>query len=518
MSISSCIESRKHRSPGSGFGGRVRETIMAKKSIGIDIGRSHLRAVQMVRTPDGFRVEKAFGIQMRRRTDSPVNVLRALTTEHGFDRRAEVAVCLPHHAIFFADTRIDGATLEKLRTGDTTALRDDFPIAPAKAMVQVCSTRQLEEDRYSALVAATSSDLLAEELSLLGEGRLQPAHVETPITAAHTAVAFNHPECQRETAVILCVEETTLNLAVIYEGHLLLVRNIPIQVPRDSDMESTARQITDVLSREIEITWRKLFDADPDPDLRVFLVAESKTGRYLTAAIQTDVNCQVTLVDPYAKIERAASIDARFPVCVAEGLALRRLVPQSTRSFNFLRAQGPVQKSQRGLRKELTVCGILLVATVIVWILGLLVQRSQLESQYATMKATIEEIARQTLPQETNLVNPLVQLQQKLDSFHDDSALLTSFHPGRLTPLGILRTLSIHQPARGTLMLDDVLVATDSVRVTGHCDSFETLLEWQRVLEEIPEFEVADVSNPQWDPKMKKVDFTLSLSSTRTVQ
>jgi len=328
---------------------------MAKKSIGIDVGRSHLRAVQMVRTADGFRVEKAFGIQMRRRTDSPINVLRALTTEHGFDRRADVAVCLPHHAIFFADTKIDGATLQKLRKGDISALRDDFPIVAEKALVQVCSTRQLEEDRHSVLVAATSSDLLEEELSLLGEGRLQPIHVETPITAAHTAVAFNHPECQRETALILCVEASTLNLAVIYEGNLLMVRNIPMLVPRDSDMESMARQVTEVLNREIEITWRKLFDADPDADLRIFLVAESKTGRHLAAAIEGDVNCRVTLVDPYAKIERASEINARFPVCVAEGLALRRLVPAPVGAVNFLAAQGPTEKSQRSIRKELTV-------------------------------------------------------------------------------------------------------------------------------------------------------------------
>ena len=67
-------------------------------------------------------------------------------------------------------------------------------------------------------------------------------------------------------------------------------------------------------------------------------------------------------------------------------------------------------------------------------------------------------------------------------------------------------------------MLDDLLVATDSVRVTGSCDSFGTLLEWQRVLEEIPEFDIVDVPNPKKDAKTGKVNFTLSLSSGKTVQ
>jgi len=491
---------------------------MAKKSIGIDIGRSHLRAVQMVRTPEGFRVEKTFGIQMRRRTDSPANVLRALTTRHGFDRRAEVAVCLPHHAIFFADTEIDGATLEQLRAGTTSVLKDDFPIAADKAMAQVCSTRPAGDDRHAVLVAATSSDLLEEELSLLGEGRLQPTQVETPITAVHAAVAFNHPDCQRGTALILCVERTVLNLAVIHDGNLLMVRNIPMLVPRDSDPESMACQVTETLNREIEITWRKLFDAEPHTELRVYLVAESKAGRYLAAAIEGDVNCRVTLVDPYAKIERAANLDAAFPICVAEGLALRRLLPQSAGSINFLAAHGTSGPVPRNMRKELVFCAGLLAVTAAVWLIGSLVQLSRLESTYAALKGEIEGVTRQTLPEENNIVNPLAQLQQRLNAFRSDSASLTSFHPGRLTPLEILRILSIHRPPAKKLTLDDLFVATDSVRVTGRCDSFGTLLEWQRMLEEIPGFENVDIPSPNRDAETGMVDFTLSLSCGKTVQ
>ena len=519
MSILSCIESPEHRAPGGGFGGRIRDRIMAKKSIGIDIGRSHLRAVQIVRTTDGFRVEKAFGMQTRRSTDSPVNILRALTTQHGFDRRAEVAVCLPHHAIFFADTETDDATLQKLRSGDISTLKDDFPIAAEKAMVQVCSTQPLADDRHSVLVAATSSDLLEEELNLLGAGKLQPTSVETPITAAHTAVAFNHPDCQRGTALILCVEPSTLHLAVIHDGHLLMVRNIPMLVSPDSDMESVARQITDVLNREIEITWRKLFDSDPDADQRVFLISESKTARYLAAAIGADVNCRVTVVDPYAKIEHAADMDARFPVCVAEGLALRRLLPQQTGAVNFLVAHGRRGKSPRSIKKELAVCAGLLAATVVVWTIGLFVQVSRLESQYAAVKAQIQDVFEQTLPEEkNNIVNPLAQLQQKLDSFRADSAVLAAFQPGQLTPLEILRMLSTYQPPGKSLTLNDLLVASDSVRVTGSCDSFGTLLEWQRVLEEVPDFDAVDITNPKRDARTGNVHFTLSLTSGRTVQ
>ena len=110
-----------------------------QRSIGIDIGRSHVRAVQMAQTPEGLRLEKTFATQVRRSTDSLSGILRSLTEEHGFDPRAEVAVSLPHHVFFFADVKTDTAGLERLRAGDTADLNSYFPIQPEDLITQICS-------------------------------------------------------------------------------------------------------------------------------------------------------------------------------------------------------------------------------------------------------------------------------------------------------------------------------------------------------------------------------------------
>ena len=98
---------------------------MAKRCIGIDIGTSHLRAVQVARTPDGFLVEKECGMQTRRSTDSPVEILRALPGAREFDRHADIVVSLPYHAMFFAATETDAAGLHALRAGEVSILKDD---------------------------------------------------------------------------------------------------------------------------------------------------------------------------------------------------------------------------------------------------------------------------------------------------------------------------------------------------------------------------------------------------------
>ena len=52
-----------------------------------------------------------------------------------------------------------------------------------------------------------------------------------------------------------------------------------------------------------------------------------------------------------------------------------------------------------------------------------------------------------------------------------------------------------------------------SVRITGTCDSFTTLSEWQRLLEAIPGLRVVDVPRPTKDAQSGKVQFTISLST-----
>ncbi len=491
--------------------------IMVKKSIGIDIGRSHLRAVQIERTQDGLRIEKIFGIQTRRSTDSPVDILRSLTAEHGFDRHAEVAISLPDQAIFFADVEVSNGTLGELEKGNISSLRDYFPIPAEEAIVQVCSARKQAKDKNSVLVAATSNELLQQELDLLHMEKIEPTLVDTPITAALTALAYNHPDSGEGTALVLHVDELALSLAVIQDGHILMVRNIPVRMAPSRHIESLPRQITNVLSREIEITWQKLFGTEPETDLKVYLISATQMAPNLAAAIETEVECHLTIVDPYAHIKAPKGADDSFPVCVAEGLALRKLLPRQYGQVNFLAVGQRQAKAQLNVKKQLVVSGALLGGIIAIWFIGLILQLTQLESRYSTVKAQINDVFRQTLPEEQNIVNPLVQLQQALDEFGQNSEALALFHPGQLTPLETLYTLSTHLPKEGNLKLDDLFITADSIRVTGTCDSFATFSSWRQTLETLPDLHVVEIPNQTLDGQTRKVNFTLSLSSAKTV-
>jgi len=485
---------------------------MPKRCIGIDIGRSHLRAAQVARTPEGVCLEKTFAMQTRRSTDSLPGILHSLTTEHGFDRRAEIAISLPHNAFFFADIQTDGAGLERLRQADTPSLKDRFPIPADDIAAQVCSVLRLADGKHSVLVAATSVESLGQELRHLDEGNVRPGRVETPITAAHLAVITNHPESTHGPAVILYVDASTLSLAVTYDGNLLLVRSIPMLSTADQGIESLARDTAEIVGQEIEITWKRLFGNAPDAGLAVFLIASREMAPLLAGSLPERIDSRIVPVDPCATIVSSEGVELDSPMCIAEGLALRSLGPNG-KSIDFLGIYHAKTRPHLKTARELKICGALAAAAAAVWVIGLFLQLSSLESQHTRLKKQAEAVFRRAVPEETNIVNPAVQLQQKLDAFRREGEVFTGFHPGRPAPLEILYALSECTPAGGGLKLHDVLIAADSVRILGSCDSFGTLSEWQRLLEQIPGLRVVDVPTPKKDAESGKVQFTISLSS-----
>lgn len=486
---------------------------MPKRCIGIDIGRVHVRATQMARTSEGLHLEKTFETQTRRSTDSLATILRSLTQEHGFDPRADVAVSLPHHAFFFADVQTDAAGLAALQAGDASCLRNCFPIPAEDAIAQVCTAGTSADGRKSLLVAAISCDQIHEHLASLQEAGLKPGRVDAPMIAAQTAILANHQAAARGLAVILYVDESTLSIAVTQDGGLLLVRNLPMFAGDAQNTESLAQQTAEIVTQEIEITWKRLFAKDPEPGLPIFLIASGRMAELLVPAIREKIDSRIVPVRPYTNAAGPRPVESGSSQCIAEGLALRTLQPQTADPIDFLAAYRTKTEPAVRPKREMAVCGGLIAAIAAVWVVSVFLQLSSLESQYRNLREQEQTIFRRAVPEESTIVNPAAQLQQKLDALRKDCATFTCFRPGQPSPLEILYTLSRQLPATGSLRLHDVLIAGDSVAIVGTCDSFNTFFEWQRLLEKTPGLRLEGDSQPQKNSD-GKIEFRVPLSIT----
>jgi len=514
---------------------------MVKRCIGIDIGSSYLRAVQIVRTGDELCIEKVFSAQTRRSKDSPPEILKRLSSKYGFDRRADIAISMPHDAVFFRNLETDSAGLEQIRGHSPSALENNFPIQADEIVAQACSYRRLPDEKYSVLTAAVTRASLRERINILAGAKMHPNLVEAAIFAIHSTVAVNHPEITTGQAIIAYIDESYLTLAVTQNNNILIVRNIPIVSRSDNNKrrktravrryrnqryrglgvvrtglentDSVQEQVAELLTREAEVTWRKVFGEEINQDSKIYLAAGGDVSGDFEAAVKENLHCQTIIVEPYAKLKCSPEHNGDTAICVAEGLALRALAPDKTVGINFLEADNADTKRTLDLRKELTICATLVAAIAVVSLVGLFVRLSHLETKYAHIKNEIREIFQRTLPEETNIVNPLVQLEQKLESFRKDYRLFASFYPTNLSPLKVLHSITANTPSQGNIEIDDLLITTESVRLRGTCNSFESVYQWQRLLQKTPGFTLVDVQDVQKDPKGDAIHFTILISS-----
>lgn len=177
-------------------------------------------------------------------------------------------------------------------------------------------------------------------------------------------------------------------------------------------------------------------------------MAEDNLAGRLKAVMEEKLPCSVTIVDPYAKAESPPGRNGNAAISVAEGLALRVLANKQTAGANFLEADDTGIKPALNLKRELIICTALVAAIVVVSLAGLFTQLSHLETKYTGTKNQIKKVFQSTLPQERNIVNPLAQLDQKLQYLHKDYALLGLVPEGGAGPLDILYTITKSTPRR----------------------------------------------------------------------
>jgi len=485
---------------------------MVKRCIGIDIGYSYLQAVQIARMEKELRIEKVFSCQHRRSTDSLPDILKSLLHLHGFDSRAVIATSLPQDAVFYRNLQTDAAGLERIRQHDSSAFEQHFPIPPDQIIARPYSYRQLPEGRYCVFAAAVSRELVRQRCGLLAEAKLHPELAEAAIFAIRAAVTVNHPEITAGRAIIAYVDDSHLTLAVTEDNNILIVRNLRLVYQSDGSVGSVENQVAQILSREAAISWQKIFGCEIEQDSELYLATGGGVSADLKASVEEKLPCRIICVDPYAKIERSPDCQANGAICLAEGLALRVLAPEKSEGVNFLQADDTAAKPALNLKKELKICTALVVAIVVLLLIGLRVRLFYMERNYARLRNEINEVFHKTLPDEKTVVNPLVQLEQKIQSFQKDYQLFAAFHPTSLAPLNVLQTISTSMPSQGGFKVDDLLATPSSVRISGTCNSFESVYQWQEILKKVPGFALVDV-DAQRQPQGGAVSFTILVSS-----
>lgn len=474
---------------------------MNKRCIGIDIGPDYLSAVQVSRTDEGLFVEKTYSVKTRRAADSPSDKLTDLFILHGFDDQAETAVSIPDEAVLLRNVETGAETIEQ-----SSALQDGSIPNPDQFITKIHDPKHQTGRKKRALLISVDRGRLRKRLHILQKANIRPVLAETALFAANAAVVLNHPEAASGIALIIHLDKTHLTITITQAGSVTFGRKLPV-----FDDNNLAAAV----DSEIRLTYRKFFDSDISSDTKIYLIPELENSKTIEAELTKTLHCNIIHINPLGRVQHDQKLANDTNITIAEGLALRALSLEDTTGLNFVDALQGGEKHQFDPKKELKTIAKLSTAIILVAIASLFIRLWKLERQYGKIQKQTAELFQQTLPDEKNIVNPLVQMDQKITSLQAGYASIGGAADTSSGPLEIIQQLTQNVPEQADVTVDSLLMSSDSVRITGTAGTFAPVYEWQQQLQQVLRFASVDVKDIQRLTAGKTVSFTIVIAMAR---
>ena len=484
---------------------------MVKRAIGLDFNPSHIHAVQMSRRAEGFHVEKTFFDDHPGQWDTPAQWIQFLFSEHGFDRRATVACSIPHDRLFFRREQTD--YVDKEIDDDTLSadIQDAFPLPAEDKVTAVCCRRISADHTTNELVTTVARSTLEAQLAMMEKSKARSTRLEASIFAVFSSIATNHPEILAGPAILVYTETARILIAVTENEQILCVRNLPSPCRNPKDEHSDSVDVSELLLREIELTWRSGLEEKIPETTPLILAGRAAADPELRNDLGRSLPCRIFPVEPLARAVGSVPQHPDSSFCLAEGLALRALRPDTTVGVNLLQSQALPKRNPIRLKKQVTYSFILLGVIATVYLGGIFFRLAKLEGQHSDLQSEIRQVFLQALPEEKTIVNELAQMQTHLQEYQERSGLWRRQSSAQADPLDVLHTITIHTPSNLGITIQDLLITGKTVRLTAVCNSFQDAYGWQRILQKQTEFASVDMQYPKKPSSSDAVQFVMVL-------
>jgi type IV pilus assembly protein PilM len=521
---------------------------MMKSVVGVDLGSTALKVVELRGTWRGFEVVKA--VERRLPTDTgttcpPEEVAQALSellSAHAI-KPAHVVSAIPAQATFVRNLQLPFRDARKIREVLKFEIEPHIPYPVEDVIVDFAMIRNVDSGGCEVLAAAVSKKAMADHVRILDLAGLAPAVVDWEIFGELNSYLTWRPLAQSHPVVLVNLGASKTTVKIIQDGSIRFTRSIvrggnaltesirqrftltSAQAEamklsdRDRDRSSIAESVETflgVLAKEIDHTLLAYNTrAGEEPVREVVLLGGGAALPEAVPFFEARYGLPTTLFDMDQRLFPPSPMslqpEAGLVMPVALGLAKRQLSRRAL-GLDFRQEEFALRKSYDEVRGQLLSLGGMAALLVGLSLFDLYYHLRTKETQYAMLQHQVESIFRETFPEVRRVSNEVSQAQEKLRELETNLKGVGTLSGPQGSALEMLRELAVRTPQGLQVKITDLTVSTEGISISGETQSFDGVDSLKKAYAASPYFDEVKVSQARASTGGKGVEFKIAMT------
>lgn len=496
---------------------------MKSQVLGLDINDEHVAAVVVgLRGQD--KVITGSGFAQFDHINDLAGILPSLLEKIGWKQGS--CIC----GISLSEISLRNLTIpftEKRKITQVLPLElEDQLLSPVQNQLIEYVVTNVGTDHSSLLVAGIEKDSLQENLDLLSASRLNPEAVT--LRSVVLAEQFLQVRALAEGFLLVDAGLHTVNMVIASPGHVVFLRRLaypdrvftirpfvigedaPEIVDHDEAMECIAA-LCDDIKRSMG-----LFQVESGSAFvpkKIVLTGSMAQVEAFRERVESEFDMAVHVGDLQKQLGVTLSDEVREewnPGCVDHALALAMEGFKRKITFNFRKDEFAPAKLLFASKKQLLAASVLFVFLLGGMFTYLGFGYRALDARNRELGDRMNALFKETFPETTKIVDPLVQMKTKLRDVQAPS-IATPIFSGDKRSLNILADISGRVPGTIEIHVSRLVIDNESVVIKGTTDTFNNVNLIKGVLQESPVYDDVAIISAAADKDTGLIRFELKL-------
>ena len=416
---------------------------------------------------------------------------------------AACAVGIPATHVSFRNLSVPFHDIKKIRQVLPFELEPSLPVPVEELSFDFEAVKQ---DGHQELLAfAIQKAQIQYYLDLLKSVQLRPVAVMPSGYAAARLIA--RMTAENDDFLFIDTGEGTHTVYAVCSGSLRTVRTLPVASEGDPvlrNLEATMARTFTAMKESIGIAIQPatVFSAGPQSPL---LSPKDAPATLLGAPVK-----------PMAEIRSFPRLKGTLDTPDWESgrldiaLACALMESEAVGGVNFSTERSTIQHYWSEYRSQIILSAVLILLALGTALASQLLAVNAKSRRLAELDQQIETVFKRTFPEVTRVVNPLQQMQIKIEAVGNDG-IGTELTDTRVRVIDILNSLSQQIPAAADVKVNRMVVGADNVVLSGNTDTFNTVDDIKGRLEQAEIFKSVTISSADLEKSGKRVRFKLKL-------